>query len=42
MFGVAQVGVQFGFQTAFNDGFGQFFEQATFPQNILGCLVLSK
>jgi hypothetical protein len=40
MFWVAQVRVQFRFQTAFNHRFGQFFEQATFPQDVLGRLVL--
>src|SRR5215470_1531558 len=40
IFGVAQVRVQFGFQATLNHRFGQFFEQATFPQHILGCLVV--
>jgi hypothetical protein len=40
MFGVAQVRVQFGFQAAFDHCLGQFFEQAAFSQDVLGCLVL--
>ena len=36
MLGVAQVGVQFRFQAAFNHHFSQFFEQAAFTQDILG------
>jgi hypothetical protein len=40
MFGIAQVCVKFGFQAAFNHGFGQFFEQSTFAQDVLGCLIL--
>jgi hypothetical protein len=40
MFGVAQMRVQFRFQAAFNYRFGQFFQQATFPENVLGCVVI--
>jgi hypothetical protein len=40
MFGVAQVGIQFGFQAAFNHGFGQFFEQAPFSQDVLRRLII--
>ena len=36
MFGIAQMAVQFRFQAAFNHGFGQFFEQATFSPSRLG------
>jgi hypothetical protein len=40
MFGVAQVGVEFRFQTAFYHRFGQFFEQTPFSQDVLRLLIL--
>jgi hypothetical protein len=40
MFWIAQMRLQFRFQTAFNHGFSQFFEQAPFPQDVLGRLVV--
>src|SRR5437868_4419966 len=36
MFGVSQVHIQFRFQTTFDHGFSQFFEQPTFSQQVLG------
>jgi hypothetical protein len=40
VFWVAQMRVEFGFQAALNHRFRQFFEQATFSRDILGCLIL--
>jgi hypothetical protein len=36
----ALVRIQFRFEAAFNHGFGQFFEQAPFTQDILGLVVI--
>ncbi len=34
--GIARMVLQFRFQAAFNHGFGQLFEQASFSHNLLG------
>ena len=40
MFGVSQVHIQFRFQTTFDHGFSQFFEQPTFSQQVLGIFIV--
>jgi hypothetical protein len=40
MFWIAKVRVEFRFQATFKHCLGQFFEQATFSQDVLGILVL--
>jgi hypothetical protein len=40
MFLVAQMGIQFRFQTAFDHGPGQFFEQTAFSQDVLGSFIV--